>query len=221
MKKRALAWGYIVSVSLFFLSMLAAAVYYLILHPDHEGEMDLWAKILLISTCGIFVALHIAVSHFKVKLSDAFLATRTEKLERITDSISRFLGYIVVLPIALVAVIITLPYYLIFGEKRIFKPLIKQGYKYSENKREKCHVLSSERAQIKVDYSFTEWLVSIDGGKFLPIVESGIGTELEREALRELLVKYNSAHPVDKQRGDVKPPKAEFVDFLWRNLASK
>ena len=218
MKKKALAWAYIVSIVLFFVSIIVAAVYYLILHPSHEGDMEPWAKILLFLSFGIFAALHIAVNHFKVKLSDV---TSSKRAERVIDSVSTFLGYIVVLPLALVAVIITLPFYLIFGERRTFKPLIKQGYKLSRDRREKCYILSSEKAIIKVDYSFTEWLVSIDGGEFIPIIDSEIGTEQERNTLRELLAKYESAHPVDKQRGDVRPPKAEFVAFLQRNLYNK
>ena len=218
MKKKVLAIGYIASIVLLFAAIITTAVYYLILHPSHEGDMDPWAKILLFSTFGVFAVLHILVNHFGIKLTDV---TSSKKVERVIDSVGKVLGWIVVIPIALIGVIIALPFYLIFGgEKRAFKPLIAKGYKLSKNRAEKRYVLTSERVIIKVDYSFCQWLVSIDGGAFIPLIDSDIGTASEREKLGELVAKYESAHPLDKQRGDARPPKAEFVDFLCRNLAN-
>ena len=218
MKKKALAWGYVASIVLLFAAIIVSAVYYLILHPSHQGDMDLWAKIMLFSAFGVFAVLHILINHFGIKLSDI---SSSKKIERVIDSVSTVLGWIVVIPVALVGVIIALPFYIIFGgDKRVFKPLISKGYKFSKNRAEKCYVLTSKIAIIKVDYSFCEWLVSIDGGDFVPVVYSEIGAAQDRAKLLELLRKYESAHPVDKQRGDARPPKAEFVDFLCRNLAN-
>ena len=41
MKRKALAWGYVASIVLLFAAIIVSAVYYLILHPSHQGDMDL------------------------------------------------------------------------------------------------------------------------------------------------------------------------------------
>lgn len=219
MKRKTLSQLYIISFFVLIISVVITGVYHIAIKENHEGMMESWAIALLCCSFTPFVILHIVVNHFHIKLADGFGGKNAEKAERVTDAIFAVIFTVISLPLILIFLIfklITLPF---TGEKSQLRPLIRKGFKYSRVGSEKRHMLTRDEVIIKISYGMTEWSISLDGGRsFVKLTDSEVGTEYERQALEELMLGYESAHPVDKQRGDAIPPTAEYVKFLCQYL---
>ena len=68
---------------------------------------------------------------------------------------------------------------------------------------------------IEILYGLEDYYISFDNGQnFVRVEESELGFQHNRDELKWRLKEYQCAHPVDRQRGDAKPPLSYFVDFL-------
>ena len=64
-------------------------------------------------------------------------------------------------------------------------------------------------------YSLEDYYISFDNGQnFVRVEESELGFQHNRDELMFRLKEYKCTHPVDRQRGDAKPPLSYFIDFL-------
>ena len=166
--------------------------------------MQLWAKIVLISCItAYFVLLGVGV-----KLEGKEDSSMAERVLRI---LSRVPVYAIAVPFALVFCLLCLNVF-----KNHFGFLKKLGYTVTKNKNERIY--TKDDTVIKV-VPYTTYLISLDGGQsFKPFEYSSLGTLEERDMLLTAISEYESAHPVDKQRGDTVNLDAVFSEFLKKNL---
>jgi uncharacterized membrane protein len=193
---------YYIYKTLVWLTAVALAVYHTLIFRGLE--MQLWAKIVLISC----IAAYFVLLGVGVKLEGKEDSSMAERVLRI---LSRVPVYAIAVPFALVFCLLFLNVF-----KNHFGFLKKLGYTVTKNKNERIY--TKDDTVIKV-VPYTTYLISFDGGQsFKPFEYSSLGTLEERDMLLTAISEYESAHPVDKQRGDTVNLDAVFSEFLKKNL---
>lgn len=213
MNKKFFAITFIISVLLFLATAIFLVTYYNCIEKNHEGPMDVWATCLLVFVTLIFLVLLFITRENNVTISDCF------KNKETGEKVSNVIFIILTSPLLLVTIIISFFAYLFHPEKSTFKPLIKKGFTYKKQKNKYLLIKNSIHVIFPFDNGIP--LISFDGGENFENVlnvEKKLGSIQERENLKELQIKYEGAHPVDKQRGDAVPPTKQFVSYLEKYL---
>ncbi len=110
-----------------------------------------------------------------------------------------------------------IPYQIVNSEYLKTKNLRKKGYKYKLKNHP--YQLSLTKNNIVIIFNSLSYQISFDYGKtFENIMDSDIGTQVERDLIRSQIIEYEGSHPVDKQRGDVVNPMDYIIKFLDKYL---
>ena len=189
-------------------------LYYCFINKEHKGMIDWWAIVLL-----IIPMLMMTVSRIVLELNNEDIEESYKNknfMEKIWITIKNFislLSVILILPFFFIYLIIELFYFSLYPTKKEFKKLLNKGFKYK--KKDKVYILSKDKIIIEILYSLEDYYISFDNGQnFVRVEESELGFQHNRDELKWQLKEYKCAHPVDRQRGDAKPPISYFIDFL-------
>ena len=99
--------------------------------------------------------------------------------------------------------------------KKSFKFLIKEGYVYRKDKTYKYYVKGDITFRLIEDQTY---MVKIGNDDYENIYDINIGSVIERERLKSILIEYQNAHPVDKQRGDTVDTLNTHAGFIKHHL---
>lgn len=202
-----------------FIGALVAAVivcvYYNVLHPEHDGTVELWGILLLSIPFGILCLTSILTKCMKIDFEDSF---DNKKISHTISKVLIVLLAVPLFPILLIMGIVAAIFATLSRPNKInFKPLIDKGFVYRHQN--KTHTLQKDNICIEISENFEEYRISFDKGEtFTRVEESHLGLPHERDELKFRLYEYRHAHPVDRQRGDAVPPLKHFVDFLDAHL---
>ncbi len=196
------------------------ALYYCVFNKQHTGPMDWWAIILLAIPTVVLMISRIILDILCIDVDEYFKAKNIwDRMRASIISIINGLATVLVLPIdilIMIALLFISPFFT--PGKRSFKKLITKGFKYEF--KDKNYILTKDKTIIRVFHDFQEYYISFDNGEnFVRVEESDLGSSRDRKVIKCKLDEYINAHPVDKQRGDARPPITEFVDFLDHNLS--
>lgn len=190
------------------------ALYYCVINKEHEGMMDWWAIVLL-----IFPMLMMIFSRIILYLNNEDIEESSknknffEKIWITIKNLITLISEVLILPFFFIYLIIELFYVSSYPTKKEFKKLLNKGFKYK--KKNKVYILSKAKIVIEILYSLEDYYISFDNGQnFIRVEESELGFQYNRDELKWRLKEYQCAHPVDRQRGDAKPPLSYFIDFL-------
>ena len=194
---------------------VVVCVYYNVLHPEHDGAVELWGILLLSIPFGILCLTSIPTKYMKIDFEDSF------DNKKIPHTISKVLIVLIAIPLfpilLIMGIVAAIFAALSRPNKRNFKPLIDKGFVYRHQN--KTHTLQKDNIRIEISENLEEYRISFDKGEtFTRVEESHLGLPHERDELKFQLETYRNAHPVDRQRGDATPPLAYFVDFLDAHL---
>ncbi len=106
-----------------------------------------------------------------------------------------------------------------YNVKKRFRFLINKGYIVKKDKVfSNVYSFINNPIIIKVNQN-NYYIISYDNGmSFVNIYDTEIGSLEERNKLREVMIEYQEAHPVDKQRGDVVDTAQFYINFLRKYL---
>ena len=190
------------------------ALYYCFINKEHEGMFDWWAIVLL-----IIPMLMMAVSRIVLELNNEDIEESyknknfVEKIWITIKNLITLISEVLILPFFFIYLIIDLFYVSSYPTKKEFKKLLNKGFKYK--KKDKVYILSKDKIVIEILYSLEDYYISFDNGQnFIRVEESELGFQYNRDELKWRLKEYQCAHPVDRQRGDAKPPRSYFVALL-------
>ena len=190
------------------------ALYYCVINKEHEGMIDWWAIVLL-----IFPMLMMIFSRIILYLNNEDIDESSknknffEKIWITIKNLITLISEVLILPFFFIYLIIELFYVSSYPTKKELKKLLNKGFKYK--KKDKVYILSKDKIVIEILYGLEDYYISFDNGQnFVRVEESELGSQYNRDELKWRLKEYQCAHPVDRQRGDAKPPLSYFVDFL-------
>lgn len=197
------------------LATIFTGIYYNLIKKNHEGPMDFWAILLLVTPLLICVVSMIIINANKMEIQISGIA---KKLLKIVETVCTVFAMVILSPILLIMFIPTAIVTLCTEpSKKTFKGLIDKGFTYAH--KSKKYTLRKKEIIIEISNSLERYCISFDGGEtFVRVEESHLGTSYEREELKYKLNEYLSAHLVDRQRGEVKPPLSDYLQFLNRYL---
>lgn len=134
------------------------------------------------------------------------------KLGQILATISTIAMMVLLTPVWIVVFI----FIAIFMQttERKFKFLKKIGYKYKRKNGYAYYSKGNLTFRIKQDISY---MFKYDEDEYIDFHNSEIGSLYEKQILYEKLLEYQSAHPVDKQRGEV-DTLTVFSEYLERHI---
>ena len=136
-----------------------------------------------------------------------------EKIWITIKNLITLISEVLILPFFFIYLIIELFYVSSYPTKKEFKKLLNKGFKYK--KKNKVYILSKDKIVIEILYTLEDYYISFDNGQnFIRVEESELGFQYNRDELKWRLKEYQCAYPVDRQRGDAKPPLSYFIDFL-------
>ncbi len=200
-----------IQIILSYLCYAFIAIYYNVINKEHTGNMDWWGSaIIIIAILNIFLALYL-------------LDKKTNKVAS-KSILEKILEYIVKLPIIilLIPLIILIFIFSLFTSisSSIFlvsRALRKKGFKYKSKTRPWIVFLTKNNIVIK--FSYESYQISFDTGEsYINIFDSDLGTIEERNILKDKVIEYIDANPLDKQRGDVVDPINDCIKFLNKHL---
>lgn len=123
-----------------------------------------------------------------------------------------FVSLIPALPIIIISSIINSKY----NVRRRLRFLEEKGFKYKSNCNTYTYQYDNLLIFINQDCSYQ--ISSNYGDNYVEMYECNLGEEFDKYRIKDALIKYQGAHPVDEQRGDV-PDTLEFVViFLKKNI---
>lgn len=190
------------------------ALYYCVINKEHDGMMDWWAIVLLIIPMLMMIVSRIVLELNNEDIEESY--KNKNFLEKIWLTIKNLISLIsgaLILPFFFIYLIAELFYVSSYPTKKEFKKLLNKGFKYK--KKNKVYILSKDKIIIEILYSLEDYYISFDNGQnFVRVEESELGFQYNRDELKWRLKEYQCAHPVDRQRGDAKPPLSYFIDFL-------
>ena len=190
------------------------ALYYCVINKEHEGMMDWWAIVLLIIPLLMMIVSRIVLELNNEDIEESY--KNKNFLEKIWITIKNLISLIsgaLILPFFFIYLIVELIGVSLYPTKKEFKKLLNKGFKYK--KKDKVYILSKDKIVIEILYGLEDYFISFDNGQnFVRVEESELGFQHNRDELMWRLKEYKCAHPVDRQRGDAKPPLSYFIDFL-------
>ena len=189
-------------------------LYYCFINKEHEGMIDWWAIVLLIIPMLMMIFSRIILYLNKEDIEESYKNKNFfEKIWVTIKNLITLISEVLILPFFFIYLIIELFYVSSYPTKKEFKKLLNKGFKYKKNN--KVYILSKDKIVIEILYSLEDYYISFDNGQnFVRVEESELGFQHNRDELKWRLKEYKCAHPVDRQRGDAKPPLSYFVDFL-------
>lgn len=190
------------------------ALYYCVINKEQEGMMDWWAIVLLIIPMLMMIVSRIVLELNNEDIEESY--KNKNFLEKIWVTIKNLISLIsgaLILPFFFIYLIVELIGVSLYPTKKEFKKLLNKGFKYK--KKDKVYILSKDKIVIEILYGLEDYYISFDNGQnFVRVEESELGFQHNRDELKWRLKEYKCAHPVDRQRGDAKPPLSYFIDFL-------
>lgn len=194
---------HIISGITLILISLFLVIYYNLIIEDHTGMIDWWAIVIL-----VIPALTLCLCRVYIEF-DPIYENDENFLKKIINTISEIL----LLPFLLIYLLICLFIPTGIVGKKTFKKLIDKGFTYKY--KNKTYILTRNNIVIQILLDLENYYISFDGGvNYSRIEESQLGFQYNRDELKFRLHEYKYAHPVDRQRGDAKPPISYYVDFL-------
>ena len=189
-------------------------LYYCFINKEHEGMIDWWAIVLLIIPMLMMIFSRIILYLNKEDIEESYKNKNFfEKIWVTIKNLITLISEVLILPFFFIYLIIELFYVSSYPTKKEFKKLLNKGFKYKKNNN--VYILSKDKIVIEILYSLEDYYISFDNGQnFVRVEESELGFQYNRDELKWRLKEYQCAHPVDRQRGDAKPPLSYFVDFL-------
>lgn len=190
------------------------ALYYCVINKEHEGMIDWWAIVLLIIPMLMMIFSRIILYLNNEDIEESYKNKNFfEKIWITIKNLITLISEVLILPFFFIYLIIELFYVSSYPTKKEFKKLLNKGFKYK--KKNKVYILSKDKIVIEILYSLEDYYISFDNGQnFIRVEESELGFQYNRDELKWRLKEYQCAHPVDRQRGDAKPPLSYFIDFL-------
>lgn len=190
------------------------ALYYCVINKEHEGMIAWWAIVLLIFPMLMMIFSRIILYLNNEDIEESYKNKNFfEKIWITIKNLITLISEVLILPFFFIYLIIDLFYVSSYPTKKEFKKLLNKGFKYK--KKDKVYILSKDKIVIEILYSLEDYYISFDNGQnFIRVEESELGFQYNRDELKWRLKEYQCAHPVDRQRGDAKPPLSYFVDFL-------
>ncbi len=190
------------------------ALYYCVINKEHEGMIDWWAIVLLIFPMLMMIFSRIILYLNNEDIEESYKNKNFfEKIWITIKNLITLISEVLILPFFFIYLIIELFYVSSYPTKKEFKKLLNKGFKYK--KKGKVYILSKDKFIIEILYSLEDYYISFDNGQnFVRVEESELGFQHNRDELKWQLKEYKCAHPVDRQRGDAKPPLSYFIDFL-------
>lgn len=136
--------------------------------------------------------------------------------DKISETINSILFWLIVILLSPFLLLVAIFMYILGDSlEKNFRFLKKKGYKYKNIKRLRYYYNEIVTFVLCEDEFYK---VSFNNEDFYNIEELEIGTEDERMALKKILQEYQTAHPVDKQRGEINT-KTPFAEFVKRYLS--
>ncbi len=190
------------------------ALYYCVINKEHEGMIDWWAIVLLIFPMLMMIFSRIILYLNNEDIEESYKNKNFfEKIWITIKNLITLISGVLILPFFFIYLIIELFYVSSYPTKKEFKKLLNKGFKYK--KKNKVYILSKDKIVIEILYGLEDYYISFDNGQnFIRVEESELGFQYNRDELKWRLKEYQCAHPVDRQRGDAKPPLSYFIDFL-------
>lgn len=190
------------------------ALYYCVINKEHEGMIDRWAIVLLIFPMLMMIFSRIILYLNNEDIEESFKNKNFfEKIWITIKNLITLISEVLILPFFFIYLIIELFYVSSYPTKKEFKKLLNKGFKYK--KKDKVYILSKDKIVIEILYGLEDYYISFDNGQnFVRVEEIELGSQYNRDELKWRLKEYQCAHPVDRQRGDAKPPLSYFIDFL-------
>ena len=190
------------------------ALYYCVINKEHEGMIAWWAIVLLIFPMLMMIFSRIILYLNNEDIEESYKNKNFfEKIWITIKNLITLISEVLILPFFFIYLIIDLFYVSSYPTKKEFKKLLNKGFKYK--KKDKVYILSKDKIVIEILYSLEDYYISFDNGQnFIRVEESELGFQYNRDELKWRLKEYQCAHPVDRQRGDAKPPLSYFIDFL-------
>lgn len=190
------------------------ALYYCIINKEHEGMIDWWAIVLIIFPMLMMIFSRIILYLNNEDIEESYKNKNFfEKIWITIKNLITLISEVLILPFFFIYLIIALFYVSSYPTKKEFKKLLNKGFKYK--KKDKIYTLSKDKIVIEILYGLEDYFISFDNGQnFVRVEESELGFQYNRDELKWRLKEYQCAHPVDRQRGDAKPPLSYFIDFL-------
>lgn len=189
-------------------------LYYCFINKEHKGMIDWWAIVLLIIPMLMMIVSRIVLELNNEDIEESY--KNKNFLEKIWATIKNLISHIsgaLILPFFFIYLIVELIGVSLYPTKKEFKKLLNKGFKYK--KKDKVYILSKDKIIIEILYGLEDYYISFDNGQnFVRVEESELGFQHNRDELKWRLKEYKCAHPVDRQRGDAKPPLSYFIDFL-------
>ena len=189
-------------------------LYYCFINKEHEGMMGWWAIVLLIIPMLMMIVSRIVLELNNEDIEESY--KNKNFLEKIWVTIKNLISLIsgaLILPFFFIYLIVELIGVSLYPTKKEFKKLLNKEFKYK--KKDKVYILSKDKIVIEILYGLEDYYISFDNGQnFVRVEESELGFQYNRDELKWRLKEYKCAHPVDRQRGDAKPPLSYFIDFL-------
>lgn len=130
--------------------------------------------------------------------------------------ISRILDKIIIIifsPILIVGAVVSV--FTTESVGRSFKFLIDEGYVLKKVGSYRYYSKGVIVFQILYNQLYA---ISINNSEFKQIYEVNVGSEIARDRLKSILLEYQGANPVDKQRGDTVNTLQPFCGFIKYNL---
>ena len=190
------------------------ALYYCVINKEHEGMIAWWAIVLLIFPMLMMIFSRIILYLNNEDIEESYKNKNFfEKIWITIKNLISLISVVLILPFFFIYLIIELFYVSSYPTKKEFKKLLNKGFKYK--KKNKIYTLSKDKIVIEILYGLEDYFISFDNGQnFVRVEESELGFQYNRDELKWRLKEYQCAHPVDRQRGDAKPPLSYFIDFL-------
>ncbi len=139
-----------------------------------------------------------------------------KKILSITKNTITYILFIPIMIISLPIIIFSLPFFKRYNTEKRFGFLLKKSYTLEINN--KIFKYKKDNTIISIIQD-KEYKISFDNGTtYINLYESNIGTEEERNILKEVMEKYNYTIPIDKRRGNAIDTAKYYIAFLKKYI---